>query len=193
MADIARQGDLEFTLVDATNQYPAKVDAGGNIFTSGASGNYAGAGKLFWASVAVNITPGGTEVNILHIHNPTGSGKTDTLCCADIGFTNTVVVMASFRWYINPTITANGTAYTPVNGLINSGIASGINVYTSPTHSARGTLFLAQNINGGSASNNYQFLFDGRIIMPANSRILLTGTPDGTNRATLVNVRWIET
>jgi len=191
MADISRAGDIDVRIVDATSQYTAKVDSIGNIYASGGASNAASLGKLFWLPVAVNITPANTEVNILHILNPSGSGKTVILCCVDYGFSNTTAVAARFKWYSNPTITAAGTTVTPVNGLIGSAVTSAINTYTSPTHSARGTEMVSHSVYGGTQSFA-QFLFDGRIVIPANNRILLTGTPDGVNRGTLINLRWIE-
>jgi len=97
-------------------------------------------GKAFTAVLPTRSNGGTTEVPILLIKNPTGSGKAMRLhalyVAADGLSTNEELIV---RAYTQPTITANGTVLTPTSNRPAKNVSSVLNVYSLPTISANGT------------------------------------------------------
>lgn len=177
-----------------TSDYELKVNSDGSLNIVDASSSLADQDKVFQIAETINITGGGTENNFLLIKNPSGSGKKLKIIDITIGFTNTVNVMATFKLYASPTITTNGTTLTVKPGRIGASTpTSSMQAYSAPTISARGSEYLNFMVTGGpSTPSSYCIDVDQSIIVDANYNILLTGTPDGTNRGVLITVRWIE-
>jgi len=177
-----------------TSDYELKINSDGSVNTVDASSSLADQDKVFQIAETINITGGGTENNFLLLKNPSGSGKRLKIIDITIGFTNTVNVMATFKLYASPTITTNGTALTIKPGRIGASTPSSvIQAYSTPTISARGSEYLNFMVTGGpNAPSSYHIEVDQSIIVDANYNILLTGTPDGTNRNVLITIRWVE-
>lgn len=171
-----------------------KINTDGSINTVDSSSLLASQDKIFQIAETINITGGGTENNFLLIRNPSGSGKQLRLIDITIGFTNTVNVMAYFKLYASPTITANGTTLTVKPGRVGASTpASAVNAYSRPTISVRGTECLNFMVAGGPGTpSSWRFEINQSVLLDPNYNILFTGTPDGTNRNILLTFRWAE-
>lgn len=194
MSDISNNQKNTVGIENVTSGNDLVINADGSINCVDASSSLADQDKIFQIATTINITGGGTENNFFLLKNPSGSGKKIKLIDINIGFTNTVNVMAIFRLYGNPTITTNGTALTIVPGRIGASVpSSAMTAYSTPTISARGTEYSNFTVAGGpSADSSYHLDIDQSILIDPNYNLLITGTPDGTNRAVLITVRWAE-
>lgn len=150
--------------------------------------------KLYYISENFNLAASGTEARAFLIRNPNGSGKIIRLTDLQVILTNTVGAIAIVRMYHGPTITANGTALTIRNASHGgSPGATGMNAYSGPTISANGTRILSGTITSGTSGGRDLILpFDGSIAIHPNNNLLITGQPDGTNRAMELTLRWSE-
>lgn len=193
MADINRKGDIDVRVVGGTNQYAVEPNMDGSINTVDLSSSLADQKKVYTISFDYNLASTGEKL-ALYINNPTGSGKVLKLIDLTIGLTNTVGSMAIIRLYANPTITANGTAVAIQPSYVGaSQPASAMLAYSGPTASANGSQYFSVQINGGTnGGQTLHFDFDQSLLIAENNRLLLTGNPDGTNRNTLITVRWAE-
>lgn len=136
---------------------------------------------------------GTTEMNLLHLVNPSGSGKNLIIWKLILTCFDTVSSFVYFRIYTNPTITGNGTALTISNGrVMASPNASIANAYRDPTTSALGTFKISCISAGGTAASARTLDVQGSLIIEPNNRILVTGKADGSNRDTSVYVEWSE-
>ncbi len=129
--------------------------------------------KVF--SVSTNIFPiaDGAERALMLIKNPAGSGK--KLEIFSISYTEVQIssARATFRAYANPTISADGTALTPVNFHIKSPpIASIMKFYKSPTVTAKGSLMHAREA-GQSFTSNLELT--NHIVLNEEQSLLITG------------------
>lgn len=195
MADQPIDESQEIIIRDGTtSDYELKVNNDGSLNTVDASSSLADTDKIFQISETINITGGATENNFFLLRNPSGSGKKIKIIDITVGFTNTVNVMAIFKLYASPTITANGTSLTIKPGRIGDSVpSSSMNAYSTPTISARGSQYIAFTAAGGPSTDaSYHLDVDQSIIVDDNYDILLTGTPDGTNRGVLLTIRWAE-
>jgi hypothetical protein len=194
MSDLPTTETSEVTIADSAGTNKLMVNADGSLNVVDASSSLADTDKIFQISETINITGGGTENNFLLIRNPSASGKKLKLIDVTTGFTNTVSVMAYFKLYSSPTITAVGSGLTIKAGRIGSGVpASVMTAYSTPTISVRGSQYLAYTASGGSSIYaSYHLDIDQSIIIDPGYDVLLTGTPDGTNRGVLITVRWAE-
>lgn len=147
-------------------------------------------GKVFYiATDSYNLATAASNNPIFLLKNPTGSGKTIYLFSI-VG--NCVVsnVQVGFSLYKSPTITANGTAVTPVNAYLGHSNTSVLNIYKSSTISASGTLITVDQV--GQNSNSSNMVISERIAIPAGQSALITGNPFSNNRAIIMSVGWIE-
>lgn len=181
-------------LQDWTTGDNLKINTDGSLNTVDASSLLAAQDKIFQIAGTFTITGSGTENNFLLIRNPSGSGKQIRLIDITVGYTNTINVLAYFKLYSSPTVTANGTAITIKPGRIGSSVpSSSVNAYSNPTVSDRGTEYLNFMAAGGPSTDaSWRFEINQSILVDPNYDILLTGTPDGTNRNVLLTVRWAE-
>jgi len=137
---------------------------------------------------------GTTEKNLFHLYNPSASGKTIKITKMIMTNFDTVGSFCWFRVYHTPTITGNGTGLTIVNRKIASAPTASIaNAYRDPTTSSVGTLMEFMRTSGGAAGGN-SFVYDlkGGLYLTENTRILITGTADGTNRDIALYLEWGE-
>jgi hypothetical protein len=148
--------------------------------------------EMFATTVELNLPTSGTETNIGILVNPTGETKRIFIYKWVALLTNTVGSIATLRFYIQPTITANGTAQSIFNTYIGDSAASIANVYKSPTTSAKGTFAFAVNVQGGTGGATIIDDMNGILAIPPGMTMLMTGTPDGTNRNIIVTFYWAE-
>lgn len=141
------------------------------------------AGKLYFVNTGFNSIATPTETVYFLIKNPSGSGKVVTLEQLILTTDENIGATYRVRLYLDPTITANGTALTPVNARQVGTVAVSSTTYRSPTVSANGTLVFVTNVTIG---NN---LVDaGSILLDENHNYLVTVQTDNTaNFNLLVN------
>lgn len=141
-------------------------------------------------SVAVNAT----ETPVLYVNNPSGSGKTIYIVggflAADIQSPN----WARFFIYNGPTITANGTIQSINNLLAGSGNTSVALAYTLPTASAFGTLMDIVMDGGANSGGNPKSRYhpSSYIIIPPNTKLLITANAKGNNTPIVIILKWFE-
>lgn len=195
MADLTTDETQEVIVRSGTtSSNELEVNTDGSINVVDASSLLASQDKIFQIAETITITGGGTENDFLLIKNPNGSGKQIRIIDITIGFTNTVNLMAYFKLYASPTITTNGTSLTIKPGRIGASVpSSAVTAYSNPTISGRGTAYLNFTVSGGpGADSSWRFEVNQSILVDPNYNILLTGTPDGTNRNVLITIRWAE-
>lgn len=145
--------------------------------------------KVFSVSTHINQVTGGANNPLLLLQNPAGSGKRMYVRILSYGIP-TANVLGIVNLYANPTITANGGAISPVNRNIGSGTASVILASTLPTISANGSLLRTATF--GQNSTSIIENLEGRISVPANNSLLITGNPVSSNRVAGLTIVWIE-
>lgn len=220
MSDLDRKADYEVQIVGTDGVTKAKVDNNGSLQNQlyDASGNPLKGQKTMVNSLPIviasdqivpvslsvseetgfsavfqkTITGSGTENNVLLLSNPAGSGKNIKLYMLTIGFSNTINIMATMRWYANPTVTANGTGLTIRRMKIGGSSSSACSAYDGPTTSATGTLYGHLLVSGGPNNSAFVYNFNGSLVLAPGNTILFTGTPDGTNRFLLFYLSWTE-
>jgi hypothetical protein len=152
--------------------------------TQAAQDNY-GFGLVYEVSVSQ------TEIPIVLLRNPAGSGKIIRLDEVMIACQSNTSGAITCRIYYSPTITTNGTVYTPVWGkVMASPPASSINAYLSPTISANGTKKKVIHSMTGE-SLEYDFNDDPLLVDP-NMNLLFTLTCFGNSRPAGINLTWRE-
>jgi hypothetical protein len=107
---------------------------------------------------------GTSESPFFWMKNPTSSGVQIQNSYVKLS-SLTAAVSAILKLYLNPTISTNGTPYTPVNLGAAFSVSSAVQAYTIPTASSNGTYF------GGISSVNFQVaIFPlSFILLPGNS------------------------
>ena len=142
--------------------------------------------SAFGFAVGINQPTSGTDNPLVLLKNPNASGKTVYISFIAYGI-SVANVLGTIRIYKNPTITANGTAQTITAFGTGSTVAT---LFTTPTISANGTLLSTwahgQNSNSLLIPTNYE------ITVPANSNLLITGSPGSNNRQAEMSIRWVE-
>lgn len=193
MADLPNREKGRVVVEDGPNGYDLKVNSDGSINVNTSSSSLSLNKQVYSASFDYNLANTGEKL-ALYLNNPSGSTKIVKLIDLTIGLTNTVSSQAIFRMYVNPTITANGTAVTISPAYIGASqpTATAL-VYSGPSASANGTQYWAWQINGGPSGGQTMHVdFDGDVLLAANNRILITGNPDGVNRNAIFTLRWAE-
>lgn len=194
MADLALDETKEVVLVDGAGTNESVVDSVGRLYT-GAEARFqldCEKKRLYSLVLTLNMATA-TEIRLLLIRNPAGSGKVMYLQRMQVLLTNTANSSGVIRGYIAPTVTATGTAQTPANTNVGGGgAASVITPFSSPTVSAVGTLAFATRVQGGDGAQPTDFDFDGSTAINPGIDVLVTGTPDGTNRELIVTLLWLE-
>ena len=126
------------------------------------------------------------EYDHVLVHNPSGSGVNMRLWRIRLGVLNNVT--AIWHLYFDPTVTANGTTYTPVNTSNGSINTSGVNIYTSPTISARGTIVDTVVGRQGNTPVPFEYAY---VIQP-DEYALLTLEPSSANNDFTMSFIWSE-
>lgn len=194
MADLTLDETKEVVLVDGAGTNESVVDTSGRLYT-GAEARFqldCEKKRLYSLILTLNMATA-TEIRLLLLRNPAGSGKVMYLQRLQVLLTNTANSSGVIRGYIAPTITSNGTTITPVNTNVGGGGAASIlNTFHTPTISVVGTLAFATRVQGGDGAQPTDFDFDGSTAINPGVDVLLTGTPDGNNREMIVTVMWLE-
>lgn len=148
---------------------------------------------LYATSANINLPTSGTETRMLLLRNPAASGKIVRVTTLRAWITNTTATQAIVRVYIAPTITATGTTSATFSTYAGGGATTAVALaYTGPTATVTGSRVTGNTCTSGSSQTSIFDDIDGTIILAAGQDLLITGQPDGTNRATEVVLKWVE-
>lgn len=194
MADLTLDETKEVVLVDGAGTNEGAIDTSGRVY-SGIEPRFlldCEKKRLYSMILTLNMATA-TEIRLILFRNPSGSGKVVYLQRLQVLLTNNANSSGVIRGYIAPTVTTTGTAQTPVNTNVGGGgAASVVTPFSSPTVSAVGTLAFATRVQGGDGAQPTDFDFDGSTAINPGVDVLLTGTPDGTNRELIITLMWLE-
>lgn len=126
------------------------------------------------------------EYDYVLIDNPSGSGVNMRFWRIRLGALNNVTVI--WHLYFDPTVTANGTTYTPINTSNGSANTSDINIYTSPTISSKGSV--VDTVIG--RQGNSPIPFDYSFVVQPNEKALFTLEPASANNDFSMTFIWSE-
>lgn len=195
MADLPLEESVEVIIRDSTDSTKeAAVNSFGRIAVEegGTFQSDVENKRLYGLVTETNMTTAAEAARIL-IRNPSGSGKVVYFQRWTLLLTNTANSSGVIRAYLQPTITATGTAVTPTNTNIGGGgAASVVTAFTNPTISANGTFAYATRVQGGDGAQPTVVEFEGSIAIQPGIDVLVTGTPDGTNRNLISSFLWLE-
>ena len=146
-------------------------------------------GKAF--TVTTNFVVAGlgtpTQEPFLLIRNPAGSGKICKFNKFAVSQGNSA--SPTYLFYLNPTVSANGTLLTPV-GDRQTGQASGVTLFnTLPTVSANGTLFFCSRNDGSCFPEIFDF---GLWLEPNNSVLINIEQINSVSNSQAIDVHYIE-
>lgn len=135
----------------------------------------------------VTIVTNNTETPFAYVTNPSASGKTLKIYLISFGAPSTGSVV--YRTYVNPTVTANGTALTIIGGRVTGQNASVASAFKSPTVSANGTLLSVhrQNLN-----QDLLVIRDYDLFIEPGGSMLVTATVNTNNTAIHLDAEWKE-
>lgn len=142
-------------------------------------------GQYYSASVGGTLA-NKNETEVIWWDNPVASGMDIEFFDFDLGTPNNITFL--WRLYFNPTITANGTAYTPIQLNTGSTNTSDANVYTLPTASAFGTLADAAVMTIGTL----RVPLDFGVAVDEGDSALVTVQASSANNDYFVSVKWAE-
>jgi len=145
-------------------------------------------GNVYLVSNEQNVS-GTNEVDILLLQNLSGNTKTIFIQTTLLNSLSAGKQL-TYRFYKNPTITANGTLLTISNSNFESANSSEMVSYSSPTISARGTKLLAY-ITGANNRSKINTNLLGFII-PPNNALLISGQSSATNTISDMTISWVE-
>lgn len=145
-------------------------------------------GKGFEASTDLITVSGTTETPIFLLKNPSSTGVRSLITHFLLG-TDSASVRSIFRFYANPTVTADGTGLSESNTLIKSSPpSSDLEAFKNPTVSANGSLLntfiLPANIPSKGVNRTYW-------IEPGNY-LMVTIQNTVSNAKSHVDINWIE-
>jgi hypothetical protein len=198
MADIGTPESSEVTVASSDGGNKLLVNADGSINVAGVTAvidggaNETKANKVFGVGITVNLPTAGTETRAFLIRNPAGNTKNVIFWDFRAALSNTTVTAAFIRFYVNPTVTAVGTSVATHNRYRGSAVNSTALAYTGPTAATPGILTEVSYITGGSNGHSEHEDFHGSLILQPGQDLLVTGTPDGVNRALFISFVWSE-
>jgi len=147
-------------------------------------------GNTFSGAIKSVNSPGTSETAFMLLSNPATSGKSLFMFNQNMSVNSAATgATAIFRFYINPTVTTNGTTITPNNNRVNSQSPTSLmKAYSSPTVSANGTFLvdLVTSSQIGTLQSN-----DFVILDPGNS-LLVTLTASAANIPVGMQLTWYE-
>lgn len=166
------------------------VDSYGRIATSGAPAINTEWGQMFQTSTNSQALTGTTETAFFYFQNPNGSGKTAKIYNIEFGPTlgNNYV---TYRIYLNPTVTANGTGLTETGNRQTNQASTVVNTFLIPTVSSNGTL-LKTIVNSGLSGSTREVLYNFGFWIEANNSLLITRTLSANATIGGVNIMWAE-
>jgi hypothetical protein len=176
-------------LQDWTTGDNLKINIDGSLNTQDVSSLYASQDKLYSIVSEINLSGTG-EVDAFLFRNPTGSGKVVYITKLIACLISSVSAEVRIRVYKSPTVTVNGTAVTVSPARIGGSPPASIVLCNSlPTISARGTqIRIFNSANSGTFTDD----INSRIILEANTSLLITGQSTSTNKPLGLNLAWIE-
>jgi hypothetical protein len=198
---ISDANGLRIILSDGMNQYTGAAITKylSTWLASGAPQNssdpvtftLAGMGFSTTGNASLNNT---TETPVILLANPSNSGI-NARAMYFYAAPNSTQGIVTVNIYTNPTVSANGTAVTPVNNLVSaSAPLSSMNLYGGPTISANGTKRLTVVTNAGADASLFNFA-QTAILAPGNT-MLMTVTVGNIGLLSSVNtyfyLQWVE-
>ena len=137
----------------------------------------------------INLGTGANEKDVFLMKNPVSSGvlaKIEEYIFVTAKVSQAVVV----RIYIDPTVTADGSALAEVNkGDAIDGSAANVTTFQSPTISARGTKIAVYGIPGAGESRHIEHF---TLIVKEDTMMLMTIEQQSANQELATNVTWAE-
>lgn len=148
---------------------------------------YAAEQKVFSGTTVSTLTVGTTETALYLFKNPSGS----SIKARIFKIVLTVNGSATFRFYHTPTITANGTAITPINQRIMTSPASAVvTPFYSPTISANGTFMYTRFVSAQKGTDDV--FFEQQLILNSNFNLLITAQAAANNTPVNIVAFWME-
>lgn len=148
------------------------------------------ANLVYTVGTSINMTSSGTDNPILLLKNPITNTTKLWIYSVSLGL---IVAnnAANFLLWSDPTVTANGTIFTPHNNNIGGTGSSAMQAFTIPTVTAngneQGNFFYGQN------SNSINYVANLSVAVLPGHSLLLTGNPiNSNNRAASITVTWVE-
>lgn len=174
------------TLNSVTGKYELNVRIDEEIKTSLASPHqYQEIGRFFALPYSGNLA-NKLENDILLIRNSAANTYDWESWDWSLGTVGNITII--WRMYEAPTITANGTAQTPVNTNTSSTNTSTMNVYTLPTVTARGTKVDEAVVTIGTLRVRHDF---GFALHPGSDYLITLQASAANNDFSLVT-KWAE-
>jgi hypothetical protein len=135
---------------------------------------------------------GTTELPVVYFRNPSGSSRTVKIRQIIANNSHTVSSGIRFRVYVNPTVSANGTALTEVALDIGSGNTPSADAFSSPTVSANGSQIADLSAAAFLTSTSVNLVPSDGLQLRANNTILITAVADGSSRVANITIWWEE-
>ena len=188
MSDISKSTQ-DISILDDSSGTSASVNSEGRLLVA-TTPDSSIAGSTFSVDSGFRVaTTAGTDNPILLVKNPSGSGKTLKLVTRFYGC-NVNNVLVTYKLYLNPTITSNGTSLT-INATKQSSPPSTVaTAFYLPTISSNGTLIDTYVI--GQNSTGVQIKDDLIQQLDSNNNWLITADPGSNNRAVDISLKWQE-
>jgi len=146
-------------------------------------------GKVFMATSDIAGIASNSEKAFIILKNPTGSAITIRIFSFVV--TSEHVTNPIYRFYKNPTITADGTALTATNSNFPSVTTAVGEPFFAPTVSAFGTLIEAETSADSKHSDAFLEAISMKVILGAGDTILLTAE-NIKNKKQIANIMWSE-
>lgn len=164
-----------------------QLDDLGRIRVIDAWSHYARRGKAFFATSQL-VTSGGTaETAYFLVKNPNGSGKNillDKVTMAAPQSGGTI-----YKFYMNPTVTLNGTALTITGGRQTGQNTAVATIFRLPTVTANGTMFAAIDMPTGATK---EIDFDTSKWIEPNNSLLITATQSLLGGTSGIDLQFVE-
>lgn len=165
----------------------ANADPFNNLIVVSESSAYARWGTYFYATTSGTASGAASEVSYFYLKNVNTNTKSVrikkiTLSAPQSGGT-------SYKFYIDPTVTANGTSITIVGGRRTSQNSVQATAFTLPTTSARGTIFKYVDL---AVSDTFTIDFDYALWIEPNHSLLISSTQSLLGGLSGVECEWVE-
>lgn len=158
--------------------------------TTAAPAMYSHWGKTFFAATAAVSNGNTTETPLFYFTNPNGSGKVVKFRRFVLGASTTASHQVIYNFYLNPTISANGTVVTPQGGRQTGQAVTAVSVFSAPTASSNGNLFFTRRIWSQSTDGFEDF--NHELVLDPNNKLLITTTQSASAASGFVSAEWVE-
>lgn len=140
----------------------------------------------FKVTTDFNSISGTTETPYLLLKNPS-SNTYDILITHNVFGTDSASIRSIFRFYFDPTITANGTPLAPIS-TYSGGSSPVMETYRSPTVSASGTRLSTVILPANTPSKGLNRF----CVLPPGGAYLVTIQNSISNGQSIADVFWLE-